>query len=232
MPLAFPSSPNINDVYSFEGRYWRWNGTGWQAVIVSAPPTLPQPLVDISTLSPDDGDGLIYKADSDGSAWSLSPFPVVPEVIQKILLTDGAYANNTSKQDLFSGWSPELSTGVYQLEGTTIVIAPNVSGTVAGIFSIEDNTGEIGTLTGTAYRNASTNATGGSITPSLDFAGDPWELFHSTSAATRRLMFCQINAVISIIAAGSISFSITFSNAPGADTIISAGSFLRLTKVG
>jgi len=28
--IDFPASPSINDEYSFEGRTWRWNGTGWE----------------------------------------------------------------------------------------------------------------------------------------------------------------------------------------------------------
>lgn len=30
MPLDFPSSPTINDTYSFGGNTWRWNGTAWE----------------------------------------------------------------------------------------------------------------------------------------------------------------------------------------------------------
>lgn len=29
MPLDFPSSPYINQVYTFSGRSWIWNGTAW-----------------------------------------------------------------------------------------------------------------------------------------------------------------------------------------------------------
>lgn len=28
--IDFPASPSVNDEYSFEGRTWLWNGTGWE----------------------------------------------------------------------------------------------------------------------------------------------------------------------------------------------------------
>ena len=28
--IDFPAAPAVNDEYSFEGRTWRWNGTGWE----------------------------------------------------------------------------------------------------------------------------------------------------------------------------------------------------------
>ena len=30
MPLDFPANPSVNDTYSFGGKTWRWNGSGWQ----------------------------------------------------------------------------------------------------------------------------------------------------------------------------------------------------------
>lgn len=27
--IDFPASPSLNDEYTFEGRTWFWNGTGW-----------------------------------------------------------------------------------------------------------------------------------------------------------------------------------------------------------
>lgn len=31
MPINFPSSPAINQTYTFNGKNWYWNGTGWAA---------------------------------------------------------------------------------------------------------------------------------------------------------------------------------------------------------
>lgn len=37
MPLIdFPSSPAVNDQYTFEGRTWLWNGNGWEIKAFSA----------------------------------------------------------------------------------------------------------------------------------------------------------------------------------------------------
>jgi hypothetical protein len=30
MPLNFPSNPVTNQIYSFAGKTWRWNGEGWE----------------------------------------------------------------------------------------------------------------------------------------------------------------------------------------------------------
>lgn len=36
--IDFPSSPSLNDEYTFEGRTWLWNGTGWEVKAYVAPP--------------------------------------------------------------------------------------------------------------------------------------------------------------------------------------------------
>lgn len=30
MPINFPSSPAVNDTYSYSGKTWKWNGDGWE----------------------------------------------------------------------------------------------------------------------------------------------------------------------------------------------------------
>lgn len=37
MAIDFPASPTLNDEYSFEGRTWLWNGTGWEVKPFVAP---------------------------------------------------------------------------------------------------------------------------------------------------------------------------------------------------
>jgi len=36
MPLNFPTSPSLNDTYSFGGKTWIWNGEGWQLSTIGA----------------------------------------------------------------------------------------------------------------------------------------------------------------------------------------------------
>lgn len=31
--IDFPTSPSVNDTYTFNGKTWKWNGSGWDAVI-------------------------------------------------------------------------------------------------------------------------------------------------------------------------------------------------------
>ena len=31
MPLNFPTSPSLNDLYTFNGRTWKWDGAGWES---------------------------------------------------------------------------------------------------------------------------------------------------------------------------------------------------------
>ena len=35
MAIDFPLSPSLNDVYTFNGKSWRWNGYAWASVGVS-----------------------------------------------------------------------------------------------------------------------------------------------------------------------------------------------------
>jgi len=32
MAIDFPSSPTLNQTYTFNGRTWKWNGTAWVAL--------------------------------------------------------------------------------------------------------------------------------------------------------------------------------------------------------
>jgi hypothetical protein len=35
MPLDFPTSPSLNQVYSFGGKSWKWNGEAWESYTFS-----------------------------------------------------------------------------------------------------------------------------------------------------------------------------------------------------
>lgn len=38
MPLNFPTSPTLNQTYTYNGRTWKWNGAGWEIYIAPAAP--------------------------------------------------------------------------------------------------------------------------------------------------------------------------------------------------
>lgn len=38
MAIDFPNSPTLNQTYAYEGRTWKWNGTGWQISTTSPSP--------------------------------------------------------------------------------------------------------------------------------------------------------------------------------------------------
>jgi hypothetical protein len=58
--LNFPSSPSLNDLYSANGKTWKWNGVSW--VVVPAN-------VDADTL--DGEDGSFYRIDVYNSSGTL-----------------------------------------------------------------------------------------------------------------------------------------------------------------
>lgn len=35
MPIDFPASPSTNDIYSYAGKSWIWNGIAWQIRIAA-----------------------------------------------------------------------------------------------------------------------------------------------------------------------------------------------------
>ncbi len=44
MPVNFPTSPALNDTYTYSGRVWKWNGKAWESISSSYGPTGPQGL--------------------------------------------------------------------------------------------------------------------------------------------------------------------------------------------
>jgi hypothetical protein len=39
MPINFPNSPSLNQVYTFNGRSWEWTGVAWKSVTAAYGPT-------------------------------------------------------------------------------------------------------------------------------------------------------------------------------------------------
>ena len=85
MPYSFPPSPTRDQIYTSNGRTWRWNGVQWTAVAVSTPTSAPV-FVSISpppnpiqgSLWYDSNNPYlnIWYTDLNGGAWiSVTPFP-------------------------------------------------------------------------------------------------------------------------------------------------------------
>ena len=85
MSYSFPPSPTVGQIYTFNGRSWRWSGVQWTAVAVSTPTSAP---VFISVSPPPNpvpgslwydstnSNLNIYYKDLNGSQWiSVVPFP-------------------------------------------------------------------------------------------------------------------------------------------------------------
>jgi len=85
MSYSFPPSPTAGQIYTSNGRTWKWNGVQWTAVAVSTPSSAP---VFVSVSPPpnpiqgslwyDSNNSYlnIYYKDLNGSQWiSVTPFP-------------------------------------------------------------------------------------------------------------------------------------------------------------
>jgi hypothetical protein len=52
MAIDFPSSPTLNQTYTFNGRTWKWNGTAWVALSLEAAGSAPAGLLHVWQLKP------------------------------------------------------------------------------------------------------------------------------------------------------------------------------------
>jgi len=145
MPLDFPASPSVNDTYTYQGRTWKWNGTGWQ---------LESPLVGTSSIqdlavttakiadnaitSGKIADGAVAPADlsTGGPSWDSSGNQTV---------TGDVTLSGTGKRIKADFSNGTISNRVsFQTTGTntsTIVNAlPSGSGTAAGYLATNNAT--------------------------------------------------------------------------------------------
>lgn len=98
MPLNFPTSPNLNDVYSFGGKSWIWNGAAWALrarttgilTVSDSPPS--NPIDGDNWINSLNGRQLVYFNDGDSSQWvELIPSdPAVSSATIDFGLIDGA----------------------------------------------------------------------------------------------------------------------------------------------
>lgn len=86
MAYSFPPSPSVGQIYTSNGRSWRWSGVQWTTVAVSSPTSAP---VFISSSPPanpipgslwydcNNSNLNIYYRDLNGSQWiSVVPYPM------------------------------------------------------------------------------------------------------------------------------------------------------------
>lgn len=85
MSYSFPPSPTVGQVYTSNGRTWRWSGIQWTAVAVSTPSSAPvfisvspppNPIPGSLWYDSNNSNLNIYYKDLNGSQWiSVVPFP-------------------------------------------------------------------------------------------------------------------------------------------------------------
>lgn len=85
MAYSFPPSPSVGQIYTSNGRTWKFNGVQWTAVAVSSPTSAPvyvsvspppNPIQGSLWYNSNNSDLNIYYTDLNGSQWvSVVPYP-------------------------------------------------------------------------------------------------------------------------------------------------------------
>lgn len=85
MSYSFPPSPTVGQIYTFNGRSWKWSGVQWTAAAVSSPTSAPvyvsvspppNPIQGSLWYNSNTAYLSIYYTDLNGSQWiSVTPFP-------------------------------------------------------------------------------------------------------------------------------------------------------------
>ena len=85
MAYSFPPSPTVGQIYTSNGRSWKWNGVQWTAVAVSSPTSAPvyisvspppNPVAGSLWYDSNNSNLNIYYKDLNGSQWvSVVPYP-------------------------------------------------------------------------------------------------------------------------------------------------------------
>jgi len=85
MAYSFPPSPTVGQIYTSNGRSWRWSGVKWTAVAVSSPTSAPvyvsaspppNPIQGSLWYDSNNSNLNIWYTDLNGGAWvSVVPFP-------------------------------------------------------------------------------------------------------------------------------------------------------------
>lgn len=72
MPINYPASPTLNEVYTYGGRVWKWNGKAWESVSSNYGPT---PTFTVGTVE----SGVNPSATITGTAPDLTLNMVIPD---------------------------------------------------------------------------------------------------------------------------------------------------------
>jgi hypothetical protein len=85
MAASFPPNPSVGQLYTSNGRTWKWTGTTWTAQVVSTPTSAPvyvsvspppNPIQGSLWYNSNNSDLNIYYTDLNGSQWiSVVPYP-------------------------------------------------------------------------------------------------------------------------------------------------------------
>ncbi len=85
MAYSFPPSPTVGQIYTSNGRSWKWNGVQWTAVAVSSPTSAPvyisvspppNPVAGSLWYDSNNSNLNIWYTDLNGSQWvSVVPYP-------------------------------------------------------------------------------------------------------------------------------------------------------------
>ena len=86
MAYSFPPSPTVGQIYTSNGRSWKWSGVQWTAVAVSSPTSAPvyisvspppNPVAGSLWYDSTNSNLNIYYTDLNGSQWiSVVPYPM------------------------------------------------------------------------------------------------------------------------------------------------------------
>jgi hypothetical protein len=85
MAASFPPNPSVGQLYTSNGRTWKWTGTQWTAQVVSTPTSAPvyvsvspppNPIQGSLWYNSNNSDLNIYYVDLNGGQWiSVVPYP-------------------------------------------------------------------------------------------------------------------------------------------------------------
>jgi hypothetical protein len=111
--MNFPSSPTLNQTYTYANKTWRWNGTAWNIVpLVQAPAiftsaTAPNyPVSGTKWINTTNGVEYTYYVDADSSQWIELSHPSDNLFIQLGNLDGGTPTTNYGGTQAINGGTP------------------------------------------------------------------------------------------------------------------------------